>query len=264
MDVFITHISTACVLLEIGRVRILTDPVFDTGERYYSFGAPFVGATRSLDPALGAAKMKDLDAILLSHAHHLDNLDEGGKSLFPEAREIITNLHGKRHLKGKATGLRTWSTTTIFGRGGEAITVGATPALHGPRWLPGTRHVCGFTLKWDGQKHGELYISGDTIYFNDLRELGQRSVIGTAILHLGAVHFWPPIPAWLRFTFNGADAVKMAELLRPKTLIPIHYERSIWSHFREDVSSYHQQFQKAGLLETVQWLEWGKRTTIVV
>ena len=264
MDVFITHITTACVLLEIGTVRILTDPVFDTGQRYYSFGAPFFGATRSLDPALRPEDIPELDAILLSHPHHLDNLDDGGRALFPKTREIITNHHGRRTLKRRATGLHEWGKTTIFGHRGEQITAIATPALHGPRWLPGTRHVCGFVLKWDGQKCGALYISGDTIYFDDLRELTRHFIIGTAILHLGAVHFWPPVPPWWRFTFNGAEAVKMAELLRPKTLIPIHYERSIWSHFREDVSSYHQQFQKAGLLETVQWLERGKQTAIVV
>jgi L-ascorbate metabolism protein UlaG (beta-lactamase superfamily) len=79
MDVFITHIATACVLLEIGSVRILTDPVFDEGQRYYSFGLPFIGATRMLGPALKREEIPELDAILLSHAHHSDNLDEGGR-----------------------------------------------------------------------------------------------------------------------------------------------------------------------------------------
>ena len=264
MNIFITHITTACVLLEIGTVRILTDPVFDTGQRYYSFGAPFFGATRFLDPALRPEEIPELDAILLSHPHHLDNLDGGGRDLFPKTREIITNYHGRRTLNGRATGLREWGQTTIFGRCGEQIAAIATPALHGPRWLTGARDVCGFVLKWDGRKHGALYISGDTIYFDDLRALTTHFRIGTAILHLGAVHFWPPVPPWWRFTFDGAEAVKMAELLHPKTLIPVHYERSIWSHFREDVSSYHRKFQKAGLLEAVQWLEWGKRTEIVV
>ena len=264
MDVFITHITTACVLIEIGSVRILTDPVFDTGERYYSFGAPFVGATRYSDPALRPEEIPELDAILLSHPHHLDNLDQGGRALFPKAREIITNTHGQRTLKGLATGLGDWGRTTIFGRDGEKITVGATPALHGPRWLPGTRHVCGFALKWNGQKHGELYISGDTVYFDELRRIADHHDIGTALLHLGAVHFWPPLPKWWRFTFNSADAIKMENILGFKTLIPIHYEQSVWSHFKEDVASYHRAFQKAGILQKVQWLERGVRTRIIV
>jgi len=82
MDVFITHISTACVLLEIGSVRLLTDPVFDEGERYYSFGLPFIGATCRLGPALKANEIPELDAILLSHAHHSDNLDAAAGRCF--------------------------------------------------------------------------------------------------------------------------------------------------------------------------------------
>jgi L-ascorbate metabolism protein UlaG (beta-lactamase superfamily) len=84
MDVFITHISTACVLLEIGSVRLLTDPVFDDRKRYYCFGAPFIGATRRQGPALKPDAIPDLDAILLSHAHHADNLDAGADPCFRE------------------------------------------------------------------------------------------------------------------------------------------------------------------------------------
>jgi L-ascorbate metabolism protein UlaG (beta-lactamase superfamily) len=90
MDVFITHISTACVLLDIGSVRILIDPIFDEGERYYRFHWPCIGASRRQGPALKPDQIPELDAILLSHAHHSDNLDEGGRSLFGRARQIIT------------------------------------------------------------------------------------------------------------------------------------------------------------------------------
>lgn len=264
MGVFITHVSTACVLLEIGSVRILTDPVFDTGEHYYSFRLPFVGATRFLDAAVKPEEIPELDAILLSHPHHLDNLDPGGRALFAKAREIITNKLGQTHLKRTATGLDEWGSTMIFGRGDEAITVSATPALHGPPWLPTTRHVCGFVLKWEGQQHGALYISGDTIYFDELREITKRYDVGTALLHLGAVHFWPPWPKSWRFTFNSAEAIEMEKLLGLKTLIPIHYEQSTWSHFKEDVASYHRAFIKAGVLGKVRWLKHGERTPIDV
>jgi hypothetical protein len=162
------------------------------------------------------------------------------------------------------TGLRDWSKTTIFGGGGEVINVTATPAQHGPRWFPGVRHVRGFVLEWPGQEHGALYISGDTVYFDELRGLTDRFVIGTALLHLGAVHLWPPLPWWWRFTFNGAEAVKMAQMLHLKTLIPIHYERSVWSHFREDVASYQRAFEASGLRDKVHWLRPGLRTPLNV
>ena len=261
MDVFVTHISTACVLLEIGSVRILTDPVFDEGERYYRFRWPGIGATRRQGPAMKADRIPDLDAILLSHAHHSDNLDDGGRSLFGRARQIITTIHDTKYVKDDVIGLPKWGSTTIHGQAGEMITVPATPALHGPYLLCESWHVCGFVLKWDGQEHGALYISGDTVYFDELREIPNRFRIGTALLHLGAVRFWVP---FARFTFDSAGAVKMAQLLGLETLIPIHYEQDVWSHFKENVASYRRAFQNAGLGQKTRWLSKGVRTQLSI
>ncbi len=265
MDVYITHISTACVLLEIGSVRILTDPVFDTGVEEYRAG-PGAWFTRSEGPALTPDEVRNLDAVLLSHPHHSDNLDETGRRITANAREVITALEEVRAFpERRITGLRAWSKTTIFGRGGEEIAVTATPALHGPRFLPGVRNVRGYILEWAGQEYGPLYISGDTIYHKALRDLAQWR-IGTAILHLGAANFWPPYPPFIRFTFNGKEAARLARELGPglRQIIPIHYEQSTWSHFKEDAASYHRAFQKAGVGEKLWWLRRGERTAITI
>lgn len=266
MKVFITHISTACVLLEIGSVRILTDPVFDEGERYYSFGSRWfdrwIGATRFKGPTLKCEEIPELDAILLSHAHHSDNLDDGGRSLFGRTRQVITTIHDKKYVQDDAIGLPTWGSTTIHGQAGEVIAVSATPALHGPRFSDESSRVCGFVLKWDGQEHGALYISGDTVYFDELGEIPDRFKIGTALLHLGAVHFWPQWFWPCRFTFDSAGAVKMAQLLGLETLIPIHYEQDVWSHFKEDIASYDRVFAEAGLSAKLKWLSKGARVPI--
>lgn len=264
MEVYITHITTACVLLEIGSVCILTDPVFDRGERYYSFGLPWTGGTRSADPAVTPEMLPPLDAILLCHPHHSDHMDDGGRALLPKAREVITSLHGQRMLRHRATGLMDGTTTIIHGRAGERITVAATPAQHGPRWIPGARRGCGFSLQWDGQKHGELYISGDTVFFDGLRRITDHHEIGTALLHLGGVHYWPPLPKSWRFTLDPKEAVAVEKILRFKSLIPIHYERSVWSHFQEDVGSYQEAFNRAGLQDKVRWLTKGQRTRLEI
>src|SRR5882724_2115269 len=261
MDIFITHISTACVLFEIGSVRILTDPVFDEGERDYSFGHLGIGATRRKGPALKPHAIPELDAMLLSHTHHSDNLDDGGRSLFPKAHRLITNSDEEEFVNEKAIRLTRWQSTTIQGQQGEIITVTATPALHGPRLIPESKRVCGFVLEWAGQENGALYISGDTVYFNDLRELPERFKIGTALVHLGAVYFYLPI---CRFTFNSAGAVNLAKLLNLKRLIPIHYEKDVWSHFKESVASYQRAFREAGLQDKVTWLEKGVRTQLSI
>jgi L-ascorbate metabolism protein UlaG (beta-lactamase superfamily) len=249
------------MLLEIGSIRLLTDPVFDQGERNYRLG-PGAYATRHVGPAIDPAGLGDLDAVLLSHAHHLDNLDESGQKFVARAPLVITGRVESDRAGPAARRLSVWETTTIVGRDGFRIEVTATPAVHGPWWFPGARHVVGFVLEWPGQQKGALYLSGDTVYFRGMRRIAKRFRIGTAILHLGAVHFWPPWPSFLRFTMTGRQAARCAGLLGAQTVIPIHYERSVWSHFRESRESYQEAFRSAGLGSRVVWLPPGDRTVL--
>lgn len=260
MEFAITHSSTACVLLEIGSLRILTDPVFDGGTKRYRL-SPGAWATRYVGPAIQPDQLPPLDAVLLSHFHHLDNLDESGRAVLHNAAQVITNVHKAGELEVPAVGLAPWKETTISGRDGEQVRVTATPALHGPWWVPETSKVVGFVLQWEGQRHGAVYISGDTIFFRGIRQIADRFRIGTALLHLGAVHFWPPLPP-IRCTFNGREAAKTAKLLAARTVIPIHYERTVWSHFHESKDSYQRNFDDAGMGHTVRWLDHGKRTVV--
>ena len=89
--------------------------------------------------------------------------------------------------------------------------------------------MVGFALRWEGQEHGALWISGDTVLYDGVREVAARVAVGTALLHLGGVRF--PISGPLRYTMTGAEAVELCGALRPRTAIPIHYEG--WKHFRE-------------------------------
>src|SRR5262245_64817642 len=76
----LTHIGTATVLMEIGGLRLLTDPALDPAPRHYSFG-PGTSSTKTETPALPAAGFGRLDAVLVSHDQHADNLDAPGRAL---------------------------------------------------------------------------------------------------------------------------------------------------------------------------------------
>ena len=110
------------------------------------------------------------------------------------------------------------------------IDVTATPCRHGP---PGSHpivgDVIGFALRWDAQQHGVLWISGDTVLYDGVRQVAERLEVDTALIHLGGVRF--PISGPLRYTMTARDAVELCGLLRPRTAIPVHYEG--WSHFKE-------------------------------
>jgi glyoxylase-like metal-dependent hydrolase (beta-lactamase superfamily II) len=60
----VTYVGAATLLLEIGGLRLLTDPALDPAGSEYAV----------VDPALAAAELGHIDAVLLSHDEHFDNL----------------------------------------------------------------------------------------------------------------------------------------------------------------------------------------------
>ncbi len=61
-----------------------------------------------------------------------------------------------------------------------------------------------------------------------VRRVAERVDVGTAILHLGSVHF--PITGPIKYTMTAKDAIELCQILRPHTAVPVHCEG--WSHFK--------------------------------
>ncbi len=262
MNVSLTHIGGPTVLIEVGGWRLLTDPTFDPAGRDYSFGWG-TGSRKLADPAIAAVDLGPIDAVLLSHDHHDDNLDAAGRALLPAAGAVLTTIAGAKRLGGKARGLAPWATTMLEAPGKPTIEVTATPCRHGPPLSrPIVGDVVGFGLAWEGQKHGALWISGDTVLYDGVREVADRLRVGTALLHLGGVRF--PISGPLRYTMTAHEAVELCGLLRPQTAIPIHYEG--WKHFREGREAIERELSAApeAIRQELRWLPIGEATEISV
>ncbi len=259
MTMRITHIGGPTALIEVGGWRILTDPTFDAPGRRYNFG--WGTSSRKLTaPAIQAADLQPIDAVLLSHDHHEDNLDPAGRALLPSVGTVITTHSGVRRLASKgatnAQGLEDWQTARLEAPGKTPIDIVATPCRHGPPLSrPIVGDVIGFSLTWDGQQHGAVWISGDTVLYDGVKEVADKLKVGTAILHLGGVRF--PISGPLHYTMTAKDAVELAQLIRPRTAIPIHYEG--WKHFREGRDAIERELAAAPaeLRDTFQWLPIG-------
>jgi L-ascorbate metabolism protein UlaG (beta-lactamase superfamily) len=180
--------------------------------------------------------------ILLTHDHHGDNLDPSGRALLPTAGVVVTTRSGAKRVGTGARGLEPWDTTRLEAQERTAIEITATPCRHGPPLSrPLTGDVIGFALRWAGQEHGALWISGDTVLYGGVRKVADRIRVGTAILHLGGVQFRVTGP--LRYTMTGRDAVELCRLLRPRTAIPIHYEG--WQHFRDGRERIERELARA-------------------
>src|SRR6478736_965906 len=198
----LTHIGGPTVLVEVAGLRLLTDPTFDPAGRRYNFG--WGTSSRKLqDPALAPAELAPIAAVLLSHDQHDDNLDDAGRAMLPSAGRVITTPAGEKRLGGNALGMAPWSSTTLRAPGGPEVRITATPCRHGPPLSgPIVGEVVGFVLEWEGQRDGALWLSGDTVYFPGVAEVGRRFDIGTAIVNLGGVRF--PVTGPARYTMNAA------------------------------------------------------------
>ena len=256
----LTHIGGPTVLIEVGGWRLLTDPTFDPAEGKYSFGWG-TGSRKLAGPALGVEELGRIDAVLLSHDQHDDNLDQAGRAMLPSVGTVVTTAAGAKRLGGNARGLAAWESTRLEAPDKEAIEVTATPCRHGPPLSrPIVGEVAGFALRWEGQEHGVLWISGDTVLYDGLREVADRLEVDTALIHLGGVRF--PVSGPLHYTMTAGQAVELCGLLGPRTVIPIHYEG--WKHFRQGRTAIEAEFAAApeGFRRSVRWLPIGDSVDI--
>jgi len=261
-DVRITHVGGPTALIEVGGWRLLTDPTFDPPGRKYRFGWG-TGSRKLAGPAIAASELAPIDAVLLSHDHHDDNLDPAGRAFLPSAGLVVTTAAGAARLGGEARGLEAWATTRLEAPGRPTIEITATPCRHGPplsHALVGD--VIGFALQWEGQEHGVLWISGDTVLYDGVREVADRLQVSAALLHLGGVRF--PVTGPVRYTMTAREAVELCSLVRPRTAIPIHYEG--WRHFREGRAAIERELARApeDIRRTVQWLPIGTEVEVAV
>ncbi|WP_432936737.1 MBL fold metallo-hydrolase [Kribbella sp. CA-253562] len=261
-DARITHIGGPTALIEVEGWRLLTDPTFDPPGGRYSFG--WGSASRKeAGPALSVDDLPPIDAVLLTHDHHGDNLDNAGRALLPGVGTVVTTVAGARRLGGNAIGLPPWAVHSLSTPGLPTLRVTATPARHGPPLSRAiTGQVTGFALSWEGQQNGALWISGDTVLYDGVRQVGARLEVGTVLLHLGAVQFGITGP--VRYTMSGHDGVRLCELLRPRTVLPVHYEG--WRHFTQGRDSIEDAFAAAphDIRRSLTWLPIGEPQKLVM
>jgi L-ascorbate metabolism protein UlaG (beta-lactamase superfamily) len=260
MDIHITHIDTACILLEIGTFKILTDPTLDDagGLYYHGFGAV---SRKTEQPAVPLSVLKDIDLILLSHDQHKDNLDEKGRAFTAGFPYVISTPAAAKRMPN-VTGLNTWQTHAVHTPKVPGLQITATPAQHRPGWMPEfiSGKVTGFIIEYAGQQDGVLYIAGDTIYFTGIDEVGRRYKVDTGIFNLGAVQF-RYLSGFGKYTMDSKGLIRAASVLQPRKIIPVHH--SGWTHFKEQTGALQKVLRENSLTrDRTIFLHPGQRTLI--
>lgn len=231
------------VLLEVGGLRLLTDPTFDPAGEY--LGA--MPLRKTVDATVTPDGVGGVDAVLLSHDEHADNLDNAGRAYLGHAPMTLTTVSGAGRLGGTARGLAPWESVDLPRPDGGVLTVTAAPALHGPEGaekLAGD--VIGFVLT--GDDVATTYVSGDNASLDLVREIAGRFAVDTAILFAGAVR--PPFFGGEPATLDAQRAVEATRILDPRSVVLAHVDG--WAHFEEDLPQTVAAFDDAGLGELLQ------------
>ncbi|MEZ5078651.1 MAG: MBL fold metallo-hydrolase [Solirubrobacterales bacterium] len=198
----VTYVGHATVLLELGGLRVLTDPVL----------RPRLAHLRRQVAPPPAAVTADLDAVLLSHLHldHADRrslrrLDRRTPVLAPPGAGPFLRRRGFREV----TELPPGGAVTI-----GATRIGAVEAEHRGGRSPLTRASGAIGFHLTGSRR--VYFAGDTDLFPGMRDLA-----GPLDLAL--------LPVWGWGTSLGPGhldperAARAAALLAPRLAVPIHW-----------------------------------------
>ena len=245
-----TYIGGPTALLEIGGLRILTDPTFDPAGGEYR--ATNYSLHKTQGPAVSREGVGRVDAVLLSHDHHFDNLDTSGRDLLSGVPTVLTTKAGAERLGGAVKGLAPWESHDLRLADGSALRVTATPARHGP---PGGDRgpVIGFVLTREAAGNRAIYFSGDTVWYEGVAEVARAFPVEVAILNMGAARVAVAGPSHL--TFTASEGVEAARSFADAIIAPLHFEG--WAHFSETRQDIAAAFEAAGLRSRLRWLRPG-------
>ncbi|WP_062078201.1 MBL fold metallo-hydrolase [Demequina globuliformis] len=241
-SVALTLVGGPTVVIEYAGLRLLTDPTFDPPGDYGNL-------TKLVGPALDPVNLWPLDAVLLSHDEHDDNLDLSGRGILTEVQQVLTTPGGSQRID-RARGLEPWESTDLLG-GAEVVTVTAVPAQHGPDDV--AEHlgeVTGFVLEAQGWP--TVYISGDNSEVAVVEAVKERyPEVGVALVFAGAARISRLGDALL--TVDAERLLRIGEIWPGAALVPAHIDD--WAHFtqpRDELVAWFADHDASGRLTLVE------------
>jgi L-ascorbate metabolism protein UlaG (beta-lactamase superfamily) len=200
----ITFVGHSTVLIELGGVRLLTDPILRDRVLHIRRQVP------SPDPDT----WRDIDGVLISHTH-ADHLDPPSLRRVGRKAQLITPRHAWHTLALHGIWRGTGMAVGDVARVGD-VEVKAVPARHeGRRWPIGFDYdALGYVISGAGRR---VYFPGDTAPFDSIGEVARG--VDVALL---------PIWGWhaklnRRHHLAPDTAAEAAAVIRPRIAIPIHW-----------------------------------------
>ncbi|WP_055590032.1 MBL fold metallo-hydrolase [Streptacidiphilus griseoplanus] len=247
----IRYIGGPTAEIEIGGVRLLTDPTFDEpGD--YPVGSRKL--TKTAGPAVQPAGIGPVDAVLLSHDQHPDNLDSAGRAYLDGVPLVLSTAAARERLGDPVRALPNWEHTALARPDGGELRITGVPAQHGP---DGSEHlvgeVTGFVLSGAGLP--TVYVSGDNASPAVVAAVAARfAPVDVALLFAGAART-PVVPDGT-LTLTSEQAAEAATVLGAGKVLPLHFEH--WAHFTQDGATLAEAFERAGTADRLHLLKPGE------
>jgi L-ascorbate metabolism protein UlaG (beta-lactamase superfamily) len=254
----IFFVGTATVILRYAGFTILTDPNFLHAGDHVHLGYGLT-AERLTNPALEIEELPPIDFCVLSH-YHGDHFDRIVEERLQKDLPIITTEHAANAVREKgftaAVALDTWDAVTVE-KGDARVRITSMPGKHGPAivdaFLP---PVMGSMLEFQnaaGQKTAlRLYITGDTLVHDDLKEIPKRyPEIDLALFHLGGTQIMG-----ILLTMDAEQGVEAIRIINPREVIPIHYND--YEVFKSPLEDFRKAVEAAGFADRVRYLSHGE------
>ncbi|HZH34020.1 MAG TPA: MBL fold metallo-hydrolase [Pyrinomonadaceae bacterium] len=137
------------------------------------------------------------------------------------------------------------------------LRITSMPGQHGPGIVdfalpPVMGSVLDFEETDGARRLLRLYISGDTLVHDDLKEIPQRfPEIDLGIFHLGGTRIMG-----VMLTMDGEQGVEAIKIIKPETAIPIHYND--YDVFKSPLEDFKRAAEEAGLTERIVYLSHGE------
>jgi L-ascorbate metabolism protein UlaG (beta-lactamase superfamily) len=212
-----TLIGHATVLLQVGGLNILTDPIWSERASPVSWSGP----RRVRPPAIRFDDLPKIDFVLLSHSHY-DHLDRPTLTALHrrDRPQVVTGLKVGRIVPSPhvTTELDWWQSHSL----GENVTATYVPAQHFSARSPFDRNKTlwgGFVLQTPA---GTIYFAADTgdgPHIAAIREC--FGPMALSLLPIGAY-----LPRWFMAPVHMSppEAVTAAETLQSRVSLPIHFD----------------------------------------
>lgn len=253
LSVTLTLVGGPTLLIEIGGYRLLTDPTFDAPGHYHS--GPITLEKRA-GPSLAPEDMGDVDAVLLSHDQHADNLDPAGRRFLGRARAVLTTEAGAGRLGNGVRGLAPWAEVKLTRGGRNPITITAAPARHGPVGVePMAGDVIGFLIG-TAQAGDGVYVTGDTVWYEGVAEVARRFQPRLVVPFAGSAK----TRGSFHLTMDVNDVLETAAVFPGARIAPVHTDG--WAHFTESGEELARAFSSFKVDDRLVRLEPGVPTSL--